>query len=51
MTPQEENWLALALVEGLGAKSMQVLLHRFGTVGALLDASPGEIGMVAWLKP
>jgi DNA processing protein len=51
MTPQEENWLALALVEGLGAKSMQVLLHRFGTVGALLDASPGEIGKVARLKP
>lgn len=51
MTPQEENWLALALVEGLGARSMQVLLHRFGTVGELLDASPAEIGKVSRLKP
>ncbi len=51
MTPREADWLALTLVEGVGQKTIQALLHRFGDVGALLDASPGEIRKVRGIGP
>lgn len=44
MTPDQENWLALSLVQGLGPRSLQGLLAAFGTAEALLAAPADEIG-------
>lgn len=43
MTPEEENWLALSLVEGLGPKTMSTLLRRFGSVERILSADATEL--------
>ncbi|MBI4081880.1 MAG: DNA-protecting protein DprA [Candidatus Lambdaproteobacteria bacterium] len=43
MTPAVRDWLALTLVEGLGGRTVKALLERFGTIEALLSASPEEI--------
>jgi len=43
MTPAQRDWLALGLVEGVGGRTVRALLERFGSVGALLDASPGSL--------
>lgn len=52
MTPDQENWLALSLVQGLGPRSLQGLLAAFGTAEALLAAPADEIGrVVPGLKP
>ena len=51
MSPLEENWLALHLVEGLGAKTLSVLLERFEDVAGLLSASPKAISEAGRLRP
>ncbi|MEE8395434.1 MAG: DNA-processing protein DprA [bacterium] len=51
MTPLEEDWLALTLVEGIGQKPIRRLLHHFGSTGALLAASATEITRHSGLSP
>lgn len=40
---QEQNWLALSLISGLGYKKIQQLLAHFGTVEEILKASADEL--------
>ena len=51
MPSLEADWLALSLVEGVGQKAIRRLLDRFGSVGALLDASADLIAEAAKLDP
>ena len=51
MSPLEESWLALHLVEGLGAKTLSVLLERFGDTTSLLSANAKAISEAARIRP
>jgi DNA processing protein len=51
MPSLEADWLALSLVQGVGQKAIRRLLDRFGTVSALLEASPDVIAEAARLEP
>lgn len=51
LTPLEEGWLALCLVEGLGARTVQRLLDAFGSVEAVLAATPEAISRNCGLAP
>lgn len=51
MNPLEESWLALHLVEGLGAKTLSVLLESFGDTASLLAASSGDISGAGRIRP
>ncbi|MDH4120083.1 MAG: DNA-processing protein DprA [Deltaproteobacteria bacterium] len=50
MTPHQENLLALALVDGLGARAIQRLLERFGSPLNVLAQPPAAL-QEAGLKP
>lgn len=43
MTPQEKNWVALSLVEGLGAKLTGALVAQFGSVERIFSASADSV--------
>ena len=47
MTGEDEGWLALNLVEGIGQKTIRFLLHRFGGTESLLEASAAQIQATA----
>jgi DNA processing protein len=51
MTPQEESWLALNLVERVGGKTLRRLLDAFGDVDAVLAAGPEAISRRCGLHP
>ncbi|MEE8435992.1 MAG: DNA-processing protein DprA [bacterium] len=51
MSPLEEHWLALHLVEGLGAKTLSVLLEHFEDTASLLSASPKAISEASRVRP
>ena len=51
MSPLEESWLALYLVEGLGAKTLSVLLERFEEPASLLSASAKAISGAGRIRP
>jgi DNA processing protein len=51
MTPQEENWLALNLVERVGGRTLQRLLEAFGDVDSVLAAAPEAISRRCGLHP
>ena len=51
MTPHEENWLALSLVDRVGNKTVAVLLERFGDVDTILAASQEEITRGCGIHP
>src|SRR3990167_9121980 len=49
MPPLEEDWLPLSLVQGVWQKAIRRLLDHFGGIGALLEASAGEIAQTGGL--
>lgn len=51
MTPHEENWLALSMVDRVGNKTVAVLLERFGDVDSILGASLEEITRGCGIHP
>ncbi|MCZ6559250.1 MAG: DNA-processing protein DprA [SAR324 cluster bacterium] len=51
MTPSEENWLALALVKGVGQKIVHALLWKFKDATGILDASPKQLTGIRGISP
>lgn len=51
MTPREEAWLALMLVERMGSRTVQRLLEAFGDVEQALAAAPEDITRQCGLHP
>lgn len=43
VTPEQRDWLSLALAPGVGGTRMVKLLARFGTAGRVLQASEAEL--------
>jgi len=48
-TDRKLDWIALSLASGIGARTAGVLIDRFGSPGAVLDALPRELE-IAGLK-
>ncbi len=51
LTPEELSWLRLHLTPGLGRKGIIRLVERFGSVEAILDASPSAWTAEAGIRP
>jgi len=51
MTPHEEHWLALRLVEGLGAKTMARLLEHYQTIEAIGEATATDLTRNCGVRP
>ena len=45
------DWLCLSLVPGIGPRTLQLLLERFGTAGAVLSATKGDLRAVSRVGP
>jgi DNA processing protein len=45
--PSLNNWLTLKHAPGIGASAFHTLISAFGSVGAVLDAKPGELRKLA----
>lgn len=50
MTPQQEAWLALTLVEGVGPRTIARLLEGFGDVESVLAALPEDLARSCGLR-
>ncbi len=46
----KSEWLALALIPGLGSAGIRALLNRFGAPGAVFQGSPAELAAVEGLR-